>query len=36
LDAVFVLPVYKYHRVMFEAGDTIEIVAFGDGWDDVA
>jgi len=30
---VFVLPVYKYHRVMFAAGRTIEIADFGDGWD---
>jgi len=30
---VFVLPVYKYHRVMFAAGRTIEVADFGDGWD---
>lgn len=32
-DGVFVLPVYKYHRVMFAAGRTIEVMDFGDGWD---
>jgi hypothetical protein len=30
---VFVLPVYKYHCVMFAAGRTIEVMDFGDGWD---
>ena len=32
-SGVFVLPVYKSHSVMFEAGRTIEIMDFGDGWD---
>jgi hypothetical protein len=32
-EGVVVLPVYKYHRVMFAAGRTIEVADFGDGWD---
>jgi hypothetical protein len=32
-EGVVVLPVYKYHRVMFAAGRTIEVADLGDGWD---
>lgn len=32
-EGVMVLPVYKYHCVMFAAGRTLEIMSFGDGWD---
>lgn len=32
-NGVLVLPVYKYHNVMFRAGRTIEIMDCGDGWD---
>lgn len=30
---VIVMPVYKYHRVLYTAGRTIEVMDCGDGWD---
>lgn len=33
VSGALVLPVYKYHRVFYRAGRTIEIADFGDGWD---
>jgi hypothetical protein len=32
-EGLLVLPVYKYHNVMFRAGRTLEIMDCGDGWD---
>lgn len=33
LRGVIVLPVYKYHRIAYAAGRTIDIMDCGDGWD---
>ena len=33
LRGVIVIPVYKYHRILYAAGRTIEIMDGGDGWD---
>jgi hypothetical protein len=32
-DGVFVLPVYKHHRVLYRAGRTIEVLRADDGFD---
>jgi len=32
-QGVIVMPVYKYHRVLYVAGRTIEVMDCGDGWD---
>lgn len=32
-QGVIVMPVYKYHRALYAAGRTIEVMDCGDGWD---